>query len=98
MGDDPRAWMVVSPEYETSGSMSGMEPPEPGCDCVEVKATSRREAIRLGGLEMLHRFRWGWCAQNRADGSPPWKGLMAELLPTEEEMAQWDRDEQDLHP
>ncbi len=63
-----------------------------------VAAPNRREAIRPGTLERFCGFPGGWVAENRAAGLPPFKGIIAEPLPTSEELRQWDFDEQDIHP
>ena len=77
-----RTWDVFSPAW------AGAWGPGIERDDIIVEAPSRREAIRLAGLEMLSSPYYRWCKDNRADGSPPWKGLKARELrpPTEAEL------------
>jgi hypothetical protein len=89
-------WQVLSPAYEVRYG-SQFDTFDLVRDHVIVTAPNRREAIRLGTLEMLRQFPGGWAAENRAAGSPPFKGIVAEPLSTPEESSQWDFDEQDLH-
>jgi hypothetical protein len=70
-------WIVYSPIYGWGGGY--YEPPDYGADTVEVDAFTKPEAIALGVKEMLKKH-MGWVMDNRADGSPPWKGIMAEIL------------------
>ena len=73
-----RRFVVYSPEFRQGYELV--------CDAVEVEARTKREAIILGGKEMLREGMW-WVHDNRGDGSPPWKGLKAEEeFPDEEEL------------
>lgn len=72
-----RPYYVVSPEYKTSLG-GAYEPPEYGCDCVEVEAETKREAVILGVREALKQ-RHSWAEDNRSDGQSPFAGYRAEL-------------------
>lgn len=72
-----RSFYVVSPEYQTYGCADPPEPPEYGCDCVEVQARTKREAQILGVRQMLKQ-RHSWAEDNISDGRPPWKGIKVE--------------------
>jgi hypothetical protein len=74
-----RDWLVFTPPYAAVAEyIAGFPRYETAADVVEVRARTRREAITLGGLEML-RLGYRWVHDNRSDGVPPWKGLKAEL-------------------
>ena len=75
-----RPYYVISPEYESAaGSYEPPEPPEYGCDVVEVEARTRREAIALGVGELLKSRCRTWPKQNREDNRSPWTGMRAEV-------------------
>lgn len=69
---------VFSPNYETHHA-TYVDPPEYGCDVVEVEAASERDALLLGVQEM-RRKRMGWVDDNRSDGKPPWAGIRVEQV------------------
>jgi len=71
-----RPYYVLSPEYPSGGGE--FEPPEYGCDCIEVEAKTKREAVRLGTRKLLESHR-SWPSTNRRDGSSPFVGMRAEL-------------------
>lgn len=82
MSEFVQPYYVISPEYSSGGG--AYEPPEWGCDCVEVEARSKREAVVLGVRKILTeaRSRWrrdSYAASNRDSGSPPFAGYRAEL-------------------
>jgi hypothetical protein len=76
-----KRWYVVTPEYGTGGSE--IEPPEYGCDVVEVDAPTRRAAILAGVRRMLasSRREFRYCRDQRSDGANPFTGVRA--LPME---------------
>ena len=71
-------WYVVSPEYEEVVPIldDGTGPTEYGCDCVEVEANSKREAI-IKGLSAMRIDRTCHHPQY-ADGNP-FTGMKAYL-------------------
>jgi hypothetical protein len=71
------SWLVFSPYHYHRDSC--YEPPEYGCDAVEVKAYTKREAIVLG-VKQMFKEKMDWVINNRADGSPPFKGIKAEIM------------------
>jgi hypothetical protein len=79
-----RDWLVFTPPYPAGGPFAYHY--ETAADVVEVRARTRREAITLGGQEML-RLGYGWVHDNRIDRVPPWKGLKAELAEEPAEVA-----------
>ena len=66
-----KTYMVVSPEYMTYGSYGdgslGLDPPEYGCDVVEVQALTKREA-KILGLREFRRTSARWL--DYCDGNP----------------------------
>lgn len=74
-----KRYFVVSPGYESYGRPYGdpPEPPEYGCDVLEIEADSKRTALILGVREML-TWRESWAKDNRDDGLPPWAGYRVE--------------------
>jgi hypothetical protein len=72
---------VFSPEHMTAGSYGvyDYDPPEYGCDVVEVETDSARSALLLGVKEM-QRQGMGWVQDNRSDGLPPWAGIKVERV------------------
>jgi hypothetical protein len=77
-------YYVISPEFETPGSSGGWEMPEPpeyGCDCVEVEARTRREALRIGVKRLLSEHPDGksWASVNKMDNLCPYSGYKVEL-------------------
>ena len=74
---------MVSPEHETHfGCADPPEPPEYGCDVVEIEADSKRDAVILG-VSMLLKDHKSWASMNRQDGLPPWAGYKVEEVPTD---------------
>lgn len=70
-------YYVVSPEYATGGYY---EPPEYGCDCVEVEAETKREAVILGVRKILKDDPdKSWAGVNRQSEQSPFAGYRAEL-------------------
>ena len=82
---DHARWYVVTPEYESGGDW--YDPPEWGCDVVEVAAKTRREAITKGVKAMLtgNRKEYQWCRDQRSDGRNPFAGVKA--IPASEAIA-----------
>lgn len=75
-------YYVVSPEYETyhGGGYDPPEPPEWGCDFVEIEADSKRDALILGVREIMRtQKRHSWAHDNQLDGKPPWAGYKVEI-------------------
>jgi len=73
-----RPYYVISPEYSSGGG--AYEPPEWGCDCVEVEARTKREAVILGVRKILReQGRGSWAETNRSDGQSPFTGYRADL-------------------
>lgn len=73
-------YYVVSPESVTYFTCSDPpEPPEYGCDCVEVEARTKREAVILGVGKILREQRRSYAETNRSDGRSPFAGYRAEL-------------------
>lgn len=78
----PWYW-VVTPVYTTYGP-GQYDPPEYGCDAIEIYAPNKRaakvEAVRkMSGWEKGH-----WVKDQRADEHSPFTGLRVQL---------WDEDE-----
>jgi len=70
-----KKYYVITPQYT---SMSyGYEPPETGCDVVEVEANTKREA-KVKGLRELRKLHYGWINWYRDTDSNPFTGLRAE--------------------
>lgn len=70
-------YLVVTPEYSDGGSE--YEPPEYGCDVVEVEAPTKRAAIIAGVKRMLagSRRAFPWVHYQRGDGCSPFTGVKA---------------------
>jgi len=82
-----KRWMVVTPDYETY-SFNGIDPPEYGADVIEIEAETKRDAIRLGVVEMLKGGRfskyshgYSYCRDQRSDNASPYTGVWAEEIP-----------------
>ncbi len=84
----PRWFGVVSPEYNTGGN-DYYDPPEPGCDWIPVRTTSKRRAIILAVRTWRRRERLPFGHRAResshfctADSPyvPPFKDLKAQPL------------------
>ncbi len=66
---------VVSPEYETY-SFNGIDPPEYGCDVVQIECEKRdAKALALKTPEFST-----WLGEARGDGISPFTGL--QVIPT----------------
>ena len=65
-------YLIVTPEYETY--YGDYEPPEYGCDVVEVEASTKREAKVLG-LRELRRTGSKWILDGASDEHNPFTGL-----------------------
>ena len=80
----PNLYAVYSPEYQVvAGDV--YNPPEFGCDYLEVWAHTKRQAVTLAGLWMRsmnrkHWHNWQWVGDNVSDGLPPWTGLKAKEI------------------
>lgn len=80
-----KRWCVITPEHQTYDG--GFEPPEYGCDVIEIEAETKRDAIRLGVVEMLKGSRCGYrrwyryCIDQRSDNASPYTGVWAEEIP-----------------
>ena len=72
-----RPYYVVSPEYEMYSDQD--EPPEWGCDVVEVEAGTKREAVVIGVRRLLGSRHQTWPKLNRMDERSPFAGMRAEL-------------------
>jgi len=79
-------WYVVTPTYDTVVPIldDGTGPIETGADCIEIEATTGRDAIALGVREMLrggkcdqYGSRFRWCIDARNDGCSPYAGVKA---------------------
>lgn len=76
----PHTYVVVSPEFEIfPGNYHGFspEPPEYGCTCDYVTASSKREAVRVAYADPgadLHL----WVKHARGEGVNPFGGLSVE--------------------
>lgn len=75
-----KRWYVWSPEY----AYQEIVDPELGgpwydvCDCVEVAALTKRDAVIFGVRLMLETCKDGWCNQQRSDRLSPFEGVKAE--------------------
>lgn len=80
------AWLVCTPEYMTydPGPLP-IDPPEYGCDCVEVIALSRWEAIVAGVRVMRSSPECNYHREHYDEH--PYKGMTAVLLDLAEEAA-----------
>lgn len=73
-------WFVITPEYERyPGSYYSFEPepPEYGCDVVEVEAETKRKAL-VEGVRELRRSRSDWLRDQVGDNKSPFTGLKVE--------------------
>ena len=67
-------YYVFTPEYTTYKIMTALDPPECGCDVVDVEATTKRKALILG-LKALEQIRSEWIRDERGDGRNPFSKL-----------------------
>ena len=75
-----RPYYVVSPEYESyRGSSDPPEPPEYGCDVVEVEADTRHGAVTAGVKKIMATQNRSYAETSRSDGANPFVGYRAEV-------------------
>ena len=73
-----KKYYVVTPPYTTyfGNAATAIDPPEYGCDVVEVEARTKREAKILGVRE-LRRIHSKWMEDQVSNGANPFTGLKA---------------------
>jgi len=74
LNQQPHAYMVISPEYETY-SFNGIDPPEYGCDAVQIECDSPSDAKALA--LRTDEFK-KWMHEARMNQQSPYAGLRVE--------------------
>jgi hypothetical protein len=83
-----RKYYVVTPEYDYTEYVPGLEPPGGPTysvsDCIEVEAANARYAKAFGVKLMLQKIspvpqeQFSWCKDQRSDGLSPYSGVYVE--------------------
>lgn len=74
-----RRWYVVTPPVGYVDVIVDGQGPwmEEAADVIEIEAQTARDAVALGVREMLKRWDYHYCRDQRSDGASPYTGVTA---------------------